>query len=213
VAEWAARQHPHGRVLILTGNAPWAQRAAAAFEARWNELGQTSQRFAVASNDGQVEPGLLDGLKNRLDIDTPELLFAALDVPELRQVRARIGTTLPCYGGGSINPGRSSGMGIAELDGIHVVDLPWLVLPDHPAVMVYPRPAETEQPLYMQRLYALGIDAFLVARELALHPDAPSAIDGVSGRLTLDPAGQALRRVEATAVYHDGSFNPVNTEP
>jgi outer membrane PBP1 activator LpoA protein len=104
-------------------------------------------------------------------------------------------------------------MGIAELDGIHVVDLPWLVLPDHPAVMVYPRPAETEQPLYMQRLYALGIDAFLVARELALHPDAPSAIDGVSGRLTLDPAGQALRRVEATAVYHDGSFNPVNTEP
>jgi outer membrane PBP1 activator LpoA protein len=213
VAEWAARRHPNGRVLILTGNAPWAQRAAAAFEARWSELGHTSQRYAVPSTDGQVEPGLLDGLKNRLDIDAPELLFAALDVPELRQVRTRIGTTLPCYGGGSINPGRSSGMGIAELDGIHVVDLPWLILPDHPAVMVYPRPAENEQPLYMQRLYALGIDAFLVARELALHPDAPSAIDGVSGRLTLDPAGQSLRRVEATAVYHDGSFNPVNTEP
>ena len=211
-AEWAAREHPHGRVLILTGSPAWAQRAAGDFEARWSELGHTGQRFALPSADGRVDPALLQDLKARLEIDPPELLFAALDVAELRQVRTFTGAALPVYGGASINPGRTQGLGPTELDGIRVVDLPWLVLRDHPAVMVYPRPADPDTPLYMQRLYALGIDAFLVARELAVRPGAPFRIDGVSGRLTLDAGGQLQRR-EAAAVYRDGSFTPVDTGP
>lgn len=223
-AEWAAREHPHGRVLILTGSPAWAQRAAGAFEARWNEIGHTGQRFALPSNDGRVDPALLQDLKARLEVDPPELLFAALDVAELRQVRTFAGTALPVYGGASINPGRTPGLGATELDGIHVVDLPWVVLPDHPAVMVYPRQADPETPLYMQRLYALGIDAFLVARQVAAQPgmrqaaqpgaplSAPLGIDGVTGRLTLG-ADAALIRREAAAIYRDGNFTPVDTGP
>ena len=211
-AEWAAREQPRGRVLILTGSPAWAQRAAAAFEARWGELGHTGQRFALPSTDGRVDPALLQELKARLEVDPPELLFAAVDLAELRQVRSFVGSTLPVYGGASINPGRTPGLGASELDGIRVVDLPWLVLPDHPAVMVYPRPSDPETPLYMQRLYALGIDAFLVARQLAAGPGAPLNIDGVSGRLTLG-ADARLQRREAAAVYRDGGFTPVNTEP
>jgi outer membrane PBP1 activator LpoA protein len=213
-AEWAAREHPRGRVLILTGSPAWAQRAAGAFEARWSELGHTGQRFALPSADGRVDPALLQELKARLEIDPPELLFAALDVAELRQVRTFAGTAVPVYGGASINPGRTPGLGASELDGIRVVDLPWLVLPDHPAVMVYPRLTDPETPLYMHRLYALGIDAFLVARELATHPGAPLNIDGVTGRLQFGSgAGAELKRREAAAVYRDGNFTPVNTEP
>jgi len=225
-AEWAAREHPHGRVLILTGNPVWAQRAAGAFEARWSELGHTGQRFALPSSDGRVDPALLQDLKARLEVDPPDLLFAALDVAELRQVRTFAGSTLPLYGGASINPGRTPGLGATELDGIHVVDLPWLVLPDHPAVMVYPRQADPETPLYMQRLYALGIDAFLVARQVAAQQarqaaqpgvpgaplSAPLSIDGVTGKLTLG-ADAALTRREAAAVYRDGNFTPVDTGP
>jgi len=212
VAEWAAREHPNGRALILTGSPAWAQRAADAFDARWSELGHTGQRVALPSANGRVDPALLEELKNRLEIDPPALLFAALDVAELRQVRTLAGTTLPVYGGATINPGRAPGLTVPELDGIHVVDVPWLVLPDHPAVMVYPRLADPELPLYMHRLYALGIDAFLVARELALRPGAPFRIDGVSGRLTLDADGR-LRRREAQAVYRDGGFTPADTGP
>jgi len=219
-AEWAARERPRGRVLILTGSPAWAQRAAGAFEARWSELGHTGQRFALPSSDGRVDPALLADLKARLEIDPPDLLFAAVDVAELRQVRTFTGATLPVYGGASINPGRTPGLGATELDGIHVVDLPWLVLPDHPAVMVYPRPADPETPLYMQRLYALGIDAFQVARTVAARSNAPAGaagvasfdIDGVTGRLNLG-ADAALKRREATVVYGDGNFTPVDVEP
>jgi len=219
-AEWAAREHPHGRVLILTGSPAWAQRAAGAFEARWSELGHTGQRFALPSTDGRVDPALLQDLKARLEVDPPDLLFAAVDVAELRQVRTFAGSTPPVYGGASINPGRTPGLGPTELDGIHVVDLPWLVLPDHPAVMVYPRQADPETPLYMQRLYALGIDAFQVARQIAaqpaaqpgMAPAAPSSIDGVTGRLSFGP-NAALTRREAAAVYRDGNFTPVEPGP
>jgi outer membrane PBP1 activator LpoA protein len=213
-AEWAAREHPQGRVLILTGNAPWAQRAAAAFEARWNELGHTGQRFNVPSTEGRVDQALIGDLKARLDVDPPALLFAALDVVELRQVRAQTGTAIPCYTGSAGNPGRAApGTAIAELDGLRVVDLPWLVRPDHRAVMVYPRPLEAEQPLTMSRLYALGIDAFLVARELALRPGGPFVIDGVTGRLEVDPRGPGLQRRESMAVYRNGNFEPVDAGP
>jgi outer membrane PBP1 activator LpoA protein len=210
-AEWAAREHPHGRVLILTANAAWSQRAAAAFEARWSELGHTAQRFAVPSAAGRVEPSAIAELKTRLEIDPPELLFAALDVVELRQVRAETGTAIPCYAGSASNPGRAPGLSLAELDGLRLVDVPWLVRPDNRAVMVYPRPLDTDQSLTMNRLYALGIDAFLVARELALHPRAPFVIDGVTGHLEVD--GARLQRREAMAVYHDGAFEPAEQEP
>jgi outer membrane PBP1 activator LpoA protein len=210
-AEWAAREHPQGRALILAGNTAWAQRAAGAFEARWNELGMTGQRFAVPSTEGRVDPSAIDDLKARLDVDPPALLFAALDVVELRQVRARTGTALPCYTGGAGNPGSAPGSGMPELDGLRVVDLPWLVRPDAPAVMVYPRPPDAEQSLTMSRLYALGIDAFLVARELALRPGAPFVVDGVTGHLEVD--GARLQRREAMAVYRDGHFEPVAAGP
>ncbi len=209
VAEWAAREHPHGRALILTGGAAWAQRAAGAFEARWVQLGHTNQRFAVPSGEGGK--AAIGELKQKLEIDPPDLLFAALDSAALRPVRA-LAAAIPCYGGGPANPGRSTVPDAPGLDGVRLLDLPWIVLPDHPAVMVYPRPLDTEQPLDMDRLYALGIDAFRVARELALRDGAPFNIDGVTGRLDVvaGPGGQLqLQRVEAAVVVRGGTFEPV----
>jgi outer membrane PBP1 activator LpoA protein len=216
VAEWAAREHPQGRALILTGNAAWAQRAAGAFETRWNELGHTNQRFAVPS--GEAGKAAIAELKQKLEIDPPDLLFAALDSTSLRAVRAgttTMTTAIPCYGGGSANPGRATEPGASPLDGVRILDLPWIVLPDHPAVMVYPRQPDTEQPLDMDRLYALGIDAFRVARELALRAGAPFGMDGVTGRLdaVANPGGRLeLRRQEAAVVLRNGAFEPVASE-
>jgi outer membrane PBP1 activator LpoA protein len=67
----------------------------------------------------------------------------------------------------------------------------------------------------MSRLYALGIDAFRVAREAALHPGAPVAIDGVTGQLTTTGSGDGarLQRREAEAVYRDGDFRPADPAP
>jgi len=72
-------------------------------------------------------------------------------------------------------------------------------------VIVYPRPVDADS-LDMQRLYALGIDAFQVARALALQPGSNVELDGVTGRLSLrqNNGAWSVQRMEAAAVYRDG---------
>lgn len=205
VADWAAREHPHGSALVLTGPAPWQQRAVVAFTERWARLQRNNANVELPVLDGYVDGNSLSRLRARLDTAPPQLVFAALDAGQLRQVRSALGTSLPTYALSVANPGRAPGMSVPELDGIRLVDVPWTVRPDHPQVMMYPRLVDAES-LDMQRLYALGIDAFRVARELAQRPGADFELDGVTGRLSvrMNNGAWTLRRDEAAAVYRDG---------
>jgi outer membrane PBP1 activator LpoA protein len=76
-------------------------------------------------------------------------------------------------------------------------------------VSAYPRRAENSRAPDLDRLYALGIDAYRVARELALRRGAPFTLDGVTGQLAVDSGAATFTRTEAQVVYHDGLFEPV----
>jgi outer membrane PBP1 activator LpoA protein len=208
VADWAAREHPEGRALILAGNEAWQRRMAQAFEARWGELGRNSHLADVTVEGGQVDADAIGVVRSRIEVDPPELVFAALDAGQLRQVRAVLGTGIVCYAASPANPGRVAGDAAAELDGLRLLDLPWEVQPDHQAVMVYPRRVASGHTLDMDRLYALGIDAFRLAHALALHPGAPLQLDGVTGKLaaSLDTPA-TFQRTEAAVVYRNGGFD------
>ena len=122
-----------------------------------------------------------------------------------------IGSDLPLYGTSSLNPGAGRGASGPELDGARLLDLPWQVQRDHPQVMVYPQPpqpADGRLTADMERLYALGIDAFRVAREVALRPNAPFTLDGVTGRLAVRfEDGQSIfERTEQAATYQQGAL-------
>ena len=205
IADWAAQEQANGRALVLTGSAAWQQRSVGAFTARWAQLRRNNATVELPVNDGYVDGNALAELRARLEVDRPDLVFAALSASQLRQVRSAIGTSLPTYAVSAANPGRTPGAAWPELDGIRVLDLPWTVQPDHPQVMVYPRPLDADT-LDMQRLYALGIDAFRVAREVARQPGSSFELDGVTGRLSVraNNGAYALRRQEAAAVYRDG---------
>jgi outer membrane PBP1 activator LpoA protein len=211
VAQWAARDFPQGRALVLAGPVAWQQRLATAFDGRWTQLGLSSQRVELQSANGLVSPDDIADLRMRLEIDPPELLFAALDADQLRQLRAALGTAIPCYGTSSVNPGPAAGAVVTELDGVRLLDLPWEVQPDHPAVLAYPRrPGNGNgHAPDLDRLYALGIDAYRVARELALGRGAPFTLEGVTGRLAVDSGAASFTRTEAAVVYRDGRFELV----
>ena len=205
VADWAAAEQPAGRALVLTGSTAWQQRLTGAFTARWSQLGMNNYVVELPSSDGYVDGNALAELRARMQIDPPQLVFAALDAVQLRQVRSAIGTSLPTYGTGAINPGRDAAPA-PELDGVRILDLPWAVQPDHPLVASYPRWLNDTGGFDMRRLYALGIDAFRIARELALRPGGRFELDGVTGRLSVDMGAgtPSFRRVETGAVYRDG---------
>jgi uncharacterized protein len=206
-ADWAARDHPAGRALILAGGQAWQQRMAQAFELRWSELGRNSHLVELPADGSRVDADAIDTVRTQMEVDPPELIFAALDAGQLRQVRGVLGTATACYAASPANPGRGDGGGAAELDGVRLLDVPWEVQPEHQAVMVYPRRLETSHTLDMDRLYALGIDAYRVAQALARHPDAPVALDGVTGKLDASLGKTpGFQRVEAMVIYRDGAF-------
>jgi outer membrane PBP1 activator LpoA protein len=81
--------------------------------------------------------------------------------------------------------------------------------------MVYPHlvesPDQTHGPV-IERLYALGIDAFRVAREIALSRTV-FQIDGVTGKLMVNFNGASadFKRIEQPALYQNGVIVPLNT--
>jgi outer membrane PBP1 activator LpoA protein len=81
-----------------------------------------------------------------------------------------------------------------------------MLQPDHPAVMTYVHDTPRE-PDDLERLYALGIDAFRVAQEL-LARNRDFEIDGVTGRLTLGADGQVKRGL-LVALIADGKLSVV----
>ena len=211
VAQWAAAEHPGVAALVVSGATPWQRRLAGAFADQWKLLGNRAQLVELGATNGFLnEPGILQ-LKQRIDTEQPALMFAALDADQLRQVRSIVGPELPAYGASSVNPGTGQASAMVDLDGMRLLDLPWEVSPDHSAVMVYPRWLGTSRTLDLDRLYALGIDAYRIARQIALKPNTPFKMDGVTGRLAVDigPAGARFERILPAATYQGGTFKPV----
>ena len=211
VAQWAASEHPGASALVVSGNSSWQRRLAAAFAAQWKQLGNQVQLAELNASNGYLNDPAISQLKTRVDTEAPGLMFAALDADQVRQVRAVLGSDLPAYGASSVNPGMLAGGSLPELDGLRLLDMPWQIQNDSPAVMAYPRYVGAGHTPDLDRLYALGVDAYRVALEVAKKPAAPFRVDGVTGRLAVSFGNGVSRfeRVEPGAVYQSGSFKLV----
>ncbi|QGZ40311.1 penicillin-binding protein activator [Pseudoduganella flava] len=220
VAEWAAREHPGANVLILSGSTAWQRRIATAFAAHADKVGLSAKTLELTALNGYLSDPELVALRARLAEQPVDLLFAALDADQARQLRVALAAPplgdIPLYGTSSLNPGRVSMLPGQELDGVKLLDLPWQIQRDNPAVASYPRAVPQDEARLsadMERLYALGIDAFRVARELATKPGQPITLDGVTGQLSIDYGNGPARvkRIEPAAVYRNGVPVPVTT--
>jgi len=99
-------------------------------------------------------------------------------------------------------------LALPELDGLRVLEMPWLVDPDNASVKAYAK-APASFNIEMQRLYALGIDAFRVGRQM-IAGDAAFELDGVTGRLAFDrTVSPRVERVALPAEYRNGRPAPL----
>jgi uncharacterized protein len=213
VAEWTLHDLKKGKALVLFTQAAWQRRAAKAFETQWQQRGRDVEAIEVPANDGFLNGRNLLQLKKQVETDKPALLFLALDARQARQVRAVMGKDMALYGTSQLNPtaltDRAAAERLAEMDGTRLLDIPWQLQPDHPAVMTYPRlvvDADQKRNADHERLYALGIDAYRIAREIA-ERHTSFELDGVTGKLKvrIDPGQARFERVTQQAVYREGS--------
>lgn len=220
VARTIAMDKMAQKVVVISTGVAWQRRAAKAFIAQWRALGLDVRSFDLATTEGFPTPASLLQLKKKIQSETPQALFVALDANLAQQVRLGIGDEVPMYGTSQLNPLTLTdwqlSSGVPDLNDTHLLDIPWQLQADHPAVMIYPHPVpppEQRRSADLERLYALGIDAFRVAHELA-NRNQHVELDGVTGKLyvSFDNGVGRFERVEQAAIYQDGKVVPLTNQ-
>ncbi len=179
--------------VTINGGSPVQRRMQSAFSETFSRLGGQVADAAYAPAPDQLK-SIARGS------GSADMYFLALGYAEARNVRTYLGAK-PVYATSTVHAGDQGPLAGFDLAGVNFVDMPWLLEPNHAAVMVYPRP-KTRGTMDLERLYALGIDAWRVA-QLLLSGARDIHLDGVTGRLSLGPDG-LIERDLVTARYIDG---------
>lgn len=189
---------------IVTGNGAVQRRMKAAFAAEFERMGGK----IIADRAYSADAGKLQTLSN----SDADMYFLALDYGEARTARSYLGA-VPIYATSSVHAGDPGPLAGYDLAGVTFVDMPWLLEPNHAAVMIYPR-GPGQGTAGLERLYALGIDAWRIA-QLLLAGARDIRLDGVTGQLSLGPDGRIQRELPEGR-YVDGRpqlIGPEKREP
>ncbi len=149
-------------VAIVGGESPLLKRFAGAFATEWLLGGgnaPNSFRFDPA-------PEALTVLKRDILKRAPDAAVLAVDGNSAPLVKPFLGT-VPAYASGLLFDQMSAAT-LRDLDGLAIVEIPWLVTPGAPEFAKYPRRDFGSASL--ERLYALGLDAFRIAAGAAGRP-------------------------------------------
>jgi len=192
-AQLAKQQGLH-QAIIITTRSQLSQRMQAAFEEEWSGTGRGILREIEFNDDPAVFADIAD--------ITDTTVFLAVDAAKARLIRPYLPNKLPIYATSQIFAGNENTLTNYDLNGIRFVDMPWLLQPDHPAVMIYPR-ASPALSTDRERLYALGIDSFrLIQLLLADRVASAMPLDGVTGQIDL--SGHTFQRTPIPAVFVQG---------
>jgi uncharacterized protein len=181
--------------VVVTTNSALQKRAAAAFTEAWINLG--------GNLGDEVEfSGSLARVRQGVDKAKSEIVFLAADAQSARLLRPYLGRNTTVIATSQVYAGapKSEAQKFHDMNGIRFIDMPWLHQSERSAAHGIARP---EAPLSadLERLYALGIDAYRIAQELA-RGRADFDLDGVTGKLHVH-AG-LIEREPIQAEYRDG---------
>ena len=204
-----ALSHGRRRAVIITSDNSLGRRVASAFAEDWTRSG----RLVVDQYMYTTDQVALRKIKDGITIGNADMIFLALDAPRARSIRPYLGKILPTYGTSQVFMGGGEVVGQHDLNGVTFVDMPWLLMPDHPAVIAYPRTQGIFASYEQERFYALGIDAWRLGQVLleSGFNDA-GTLDGVTGYLT-PGAGRQFVREAIGAQFVQGQpklLNPVS---
>jgi outer membrane PBP1 activator LpoA protein len=204
VAQFAYSHGGH-RVFVVAGETALGGRIAQAFADEWKKLkGEFAGQF-VYSTEGAA----LARLREQVTTSKADVIFLSLDATRARFIRSYLGGILPIYATSLVFASSTDTLRNFDLEGVRFLDMPWLLQPDHPAVMSYPRPEEKKSALDQERFYALGIDAYRIVQEL-LRPYEPMvSLDGVTGTITPSDTQQFIRSL-VPAQFSQGRAKPLD---
>ncbi len=172
-------------IAVIAADTPLQRRFAAAFVDAWLLQGGTAPVMLRFDRS----PEMLGLLKRELARTPVDATLLAVDSADAALLKPYVGT-IAAYAGSTVNE-RPPREALRDLEDVRFVDIPWVATPEAREFARIPRvdfPNAT-----LDRLYALGIDAFRVAQMLADGRVERIEFDGATGHLTLDATRQFTR--------------------
>ncbi len=192
------------RAAIVASRAALSKRMQSAFADEWLKLGGTTTLEYVYNTD----PKSLVRFRTALKAQQVDVVFIATDAAVARRIRPHIKASIATYATSQVLHSKTDTALNVDLKGLQFVDMPWLIKPDHTAVMVYPPPKKSLS-ADLQRFYALGIDAFRLTQVLVRTELPPTdTIDGVTGRITLTGGHWFARDLLQATFDQTGAVKP-----
>jgi outer membrane PBP1 activator LpoA protein len=179
----ARRAYADGARTLATvaSDGPLQRRFKAAFSAAWERTGGSTAR----DYRFDAHPEVLSLLRRELIARPPDATLLAVNADEAPLAKSFLPPG-PVYASSQIADGLPAPM-LRDLEGVRYVEIPWLA---DPAEAIFARLPHTSlgDPV-LDRLYALGLDAFAIA-ELLANPIPPDRVEfeGATGHLSLTPA-------------------------
>jgi uncharacterized protein len=192
------------RIFVIAGDTALDNRIQQAFLAEWTELkGEVAGQFLYTA-----EPAGLAKLREQLATARADAVFLTLGAARARFIRAYVGSTLPIYATSQVLVSQHDTLANYDLEGVRFLDMPWLLQPDHPAVISYLKSEGLGAAVDQERFYALGIDAYRLVQELLFPHRNTEPLDGVTGTITQGEA-QQFQRALVPAQFVQGTARPL----
>jgi uncharacterized protein len=188
------------KAFVIVGDSSLGSRIAQAFSEEWKSRGaEITGQFSYTTDSSA-----LARLHEQVANSKADVVFTSLDAARARFVRSYLGASTPIYATSMVFTSNSDALANYDLEGVRFLDMPWLLQPDHPAVISYARQDSQRAGLDQERFYALGIDAYRLTQELLRPYETMEPLDGVTGTITLNNTHQFVRTL-VPAQFSQGS--------
>lgn len=204
VAQLARQQGRRGAIVVGAESA-LSRRLAQAFSDEFMRRGGIVREQFEYTNDSPSLMKLRDSIAGGIG----DVIFLALDDHRAKNIRSYLGKNVPIFATSLVHTSAEQ-LANFELNGVYFVDMPWLLTPDHPAVLSYAR--QEQAGLEFQRFYALGIDAYRIAQDLLKPLGGRISIDGVTGGITLERDHRFIRE-SLPAQFNQGQTRVLPQKP
>ncbi len=225
-AQSAERAYLDGyrHAAVLYPDTPWGQRMSAAFNNAWQRLGGillTAQAYPPEQGDysetiknllnitqsEQRKETLEGALKAKLKFEARpredvDFIFLAADAKRARLIKPQLNYNramrLPVYATSHVFTGQGNPVLDVDLDGIMFGDMPWMLVGDG-KVQALRQTLQHDWPhahSQLDRLYALGVDAYAIIPQLnRISGENSVHFSGVTSGLSLERGGRFHRQL------------------
>ena len=214
----------HVNAVVLVPQGPWGDRVYQSFAERWQQIGgkivEVQQYVARENNfsqpirklmnidESQARYRKLEYLLNRKIKFTPrrrqdvDFIFIAAYPRQARQIRPQLkfyyAADIPVYATSHVYTGNLNQERDRDMDGLAFGDMPWVLSESttHRSLRSELEPHISKAGNRLQRLYALGVDAYNIIAALNTLKRYPyERFDGETGSLSLDGKQRVQRQL------------------